>query len=509
MTDPAAGPTSSPPDVTSAEPLHQDAASRRRQHRAWYVYDWANSAYVTTTATVLLGPYLTAVARADACPNLAEGVDCTESLRVLGVPISAGSLVFYAVTLSTVVSAVILPLVGAIADRSRHQRQLLGGFAWIGALAAASMFFVTGSNWQLGVGLLLVANTALGSSLVVYDAILCQIATPDERDGVSSRGWAMGYLGGFLLLAANLALVTLHDSLGLTEGQAVRVSLLSAGVWWGAFTLVPVLGLRNRVPVDPVLVEPVPVESIPAEPVPVEPGTGVDVGKPPATAAASPTPPRASLLKGSFTQLADTLRHLRGYRNTWMFLLAYLLFNDGIQTVIGASSVYGAEELGLPTESLIITILMVQLVAFGGALLFGRLAGRYGAKRTILAGLVLWTVVVVVGFFLPAGNFPLFLALAGLIGLVLGGTQALSRSLFSQLVPLGREAEYFSLYQAAERGTSWFGTFLFGLVYQLSGSYRPAIVSLVVFFVLGGLLLTRVRIREGIVAAGNTPPAVL
>ena len=226
--------------------------------------------------------------------------------------------------------------------------------------------------------------------------------------------------------------------------------------------------------------------------------------------AGSATPlARPSLLRGSFTQLADTLRHLRGYRNTWMFLLAYLLFNDGIQTVIGASSVYGAEELGLPTESLIVTILMVQLVAFGGALLFGRLAGLYGAKRTILAGLVMWTVVVVVGFFLPAGNFPLFLALAALIGVVLGGTQALSRSLFSQLVPLGREAEYFSLYQAAERGTSWFGTFLFGLVYQLSGSYRPAIFSLMVFFVLGGLLLTRVRIREGIVAAGNTPPSVI
>ncbi len=485
----AAGSTAPPSDGAPPHPADLDPVARRRQHRAWYVYDWANSAYVTTTATVLFGPYMTAVARADACPDLVQGAECTSDLELFGfLPVSPGSLVFYAVTVSTIFSALVLPIVGAVADRSRHQRQLLGLFAWIGAAAAASMFFVAGSNWQLGVGLLLVANTALGSSLVVYDAILCQIATPDERDGVSSRGWAMGYLGGFILLAANLAVVTLHDSLGLSEGEAVRVSLLSAGVWWGVFTLVPVLGLRNRVPVDPVPVDP----------------DGPEGPLPPVT-----DPRRAPLLRGSFTQLADTLRHLRGYRQTWMFLLAYLLFNDGIQTVIGASSVYGAEELGLPTQSLITTILMVQLVAFGGALLFGRLAGRFGAKRTILGGLVLWTGVVVAGYFLPAGNFPLFLSLAAVIGLVLGGTQALSRSLFSQLVPLGREAEYFSLYQAAERGTSWFGTFLFGLVFQITGSYRPAIVSLMVFFVVGGLLLTRVRVREGILAAGNTPPTVL
>jgi UMF1 family MFS transporter len=322
------------------------------------------------------------------------------------------------------------------------------------------------------VALLVVANLCLASSLVIYDAVLCRIATPDERDRVSSRGWALGYLGGFLLLTLDLAMVTAHDALGLTEAQAVRLSLLSAGLWWGGFTVVAYAGLRDRSPVDVAAV-------------------------------------RGSLVGEAFGQLASTVRHLRGYPQTLRFLLAYLLFNDGIQTVIAASSVYGSRQLGFGTSQLIVTILIVQIVAFVGALLFGRLAGRYGARDVILASLVLWTAVVGIGFFLPAGRFALWVALAVLIGLVLGGSQALSRSLYSQLVPRGREAEYFSLYQAGERGTSWFGTLLFGLVQQLTGSYRPAILALVLFFVLGGLLLRRVDVRRGIADAGNRAPAVL
>lgn len=459
------------PDVLTGTALPTPAA-RRREQRAWYFYDWANSAYVTTTATVLLAPYLTAVARKAACPDLAPGAQCTTDLSVLGVPVSAGSLVFYAVTFATILSAVVLPVVGAIVDRSARQKTVLAVFAWVGAAAAASMWFVQGSNWQLGVGLLMVASLCLGSSLVVYDAILCQIATPDERDGVSSRGWALGYLGGFILLAVNLALVSAYDTLGLTEGQAVRWSLLTAGLWWGAFTLVPFLGLRNREPVNVV------------------------------TAG-------GSLLREAFGQLANTLRHLKGFPHTLRFLLAYLFFNDGIQTVIAVSSVYGAEQLGFNTQQLILTILLVQLVAFGGALLFGRLAGRYGARDVVLSSLVLWTLVVAIGFFLPRGSFTLWLALAALIGVVLGGSQALSRSLFSQLVPRGREAEYFSLYQAGERGTSWFGTLLFGLVQQITNSYRPAILALLVFFLLGGLILRTVDVRQGIRDAGNPQPAVV
>jgi UMF1 family MFS transporter len=458
-----------------------DPVSRRRQRRAWYFYDWANSAYVTTTSTVLIGPYLTAVARADACPDLAAGEVCRTDLSVLGLPVAPGALVPYVIGVSTVLGALLLPVVGAVADRSGRKKQMLGAFAWVGAAAAACLALVTGGNWQLGVLLLVVANINLMCSLVVYDALLCQVATPDERDRVSSRGWALGYLGGFLLLGANLAVVLGHEALGLTEPEAVRLSLLTAGLWWGLFTLVPVIGLRNRQPIDPV---------------------GPD-------GAARPDGSTLQAVRGSFAQLLETLRDLRGYRNTWLFLLAYLFFNDGIQTVISSSSLYGSEELGFEQAQLIQTILLVQLVAVFGALLFGRAAVRYGAKRCVLVGISLWLLVVVIGFVMPAGQFVLFLGLAVLIGLVMGGTQALSRSLYSQLVPVGREAEYFSLYQAAERGTSWFGAVLFGLVYQLTDSYRPAIVSLMVFFVVGGLLLSRVDVRQGIVDAGNVPPKVV
>jgi MFS transporter, UMF1 family len=446
---------------------------RRREQRAWYVYDWANSAYVTTTATVLFGPYLTVVAKRAACPGQDTDLRCSTTLSVLGIPVAPGSLALYTVTAATLLSALLLPVVGAVADRSGNKRTLMAAFAWAGALAAALLVLVSGTGWQLGVALQMVASLALGCSLVVYDAILIEIATPDERDGVSSRGWALGYLGGGLLLAANLAVVSSHGALGLSTEAAVRLSLLSAGVWWGAFTIVPYRGLRDRPPVNP--------EQLPA----------------------------SGLLRASFAQLAATLRHLRGYPQTLMFLLAYLFFNDGVQTVISASSIFGQEEIGLGSSQLITTILLVQFVAFGGALAFGRIAARVGAWRAVLGSLVLWCAVVMLGYFVPTGRFGLFLGLAVLIGVVLGGTQALSRSLYSQLVPRGREAEYFSLYQAAERGTSWFGTLLFGLVFQLSGSYRYAIVALVVFFVLGGALLSRVDVRRGIHEAGNEVPSVV
>jgi UMF1 family MFS transporter len=450
-----------------------EAVERRSQHRAWYWYDWANSAYVTTVATVLFLPYLTSVAQTAACGAPATpDRPCSADLSVLGVPVSPGSLAFYVVTLATIFSAVVLPVVGAAADRTSRKKELLAGFAWLGSAATAGMFLVTGGNWALGAALLLVANLALGASLVVYDAILCQIATPDERDEVSSRGWAMGYLGGGLLLLANLGLVTFADGLGLGTGLAVRISLLSAACWWAGFTWIPYLRLRNV------------------------PATGVERVA-------------GGLVQRSFGQLARTLREARGYPLTLTFLLAYLFYNDGIQTVIASASVYGEQELGFSTQVLIATILLVQFVAFFGALVFGRVAGVAGSRRTIVGGLLVWVGVVCAGYFLPAGRLAPFLLLATAIGLVLGGTQALSRSFFSLLIPRGREAEYFSLYQACERGTSWLGTLVFGLVHQVFDSYRPAIVALAVFFLVGLVLLLRVDPRRAIADAGNRAPAVV
>jgi UMF1 family MFS transporter len=459
---------STPAGIADLEPL-----ARRKEQRAWYWYDWANSAYVTTIGTVLFAPYLISVAEQAACGFVGDADrPCKADLSVLGLAVSPGSLVAYVVTIATIVSALVLPVVGAAADRSPRKKQIMAGFAWTGSLAAGCMFFVTGSNWELGAALLFVANICLGSSLVVYDAILCEISTPDERDRVSSRGWALGYLGGGLLLAVNLAVVTMHDALGMSTGLAVRVSLLSAAVWWAAFTLIPYRGIRNR------------------------PAVGV-------------VPEQGNLVRQSFGQLFTTLKDLRNYPVTLTFLLAYLFYNDGIQTVIVSASTYGEKQLGFETSVLIATILLVQFVAFGGALLFGKAAERWGSKRVILVGLVVWMCVVTAAYFLPEKNVALFLVLAVGIGLVMGGTQALSRSFFSLLIPRGREAEYFSLYQAAERGTSWFGTLVFGLVHQWTDSYRPAIFALILFFVVGGALLARVDVREGIREAGNTEPVVV
>ena len=444
----------------------------RREQRGWYFYDWANSAYVTTVGTVILGPYLSRVAERAACgaPGTPDH-PCSANLDVLGVPIAPGSLVLYVVTASTLLSAILLPIVGAFADRSGSKRTHLIAYAMVGSFAAMGLFFLAGTTWQLGAGLQFVANLSLGASLVVYDAILVDISDPDDRDRVSSRGWAMGYLGGGLLLALNLVLVEGASGFGISGEMAARISLFSAGLWWGAFSIVPYLLLRDRPPIHPVA------------------GRG-GIGH-------------------GFTQLLVTLKSLRLYPVTLTFLLAYLFFNDGVQTVISAAAIYGDRQLGLSQTVLIATILLVQFVAFGGALLFGRLARRFGSRRSILGSLVVWVAVVCCAFFLPAGRAVPFLVLAVAIGVVLGGTQALSRSFYSLLIPRGREAEYFSLYQACERGTSWLGTLVFGLVHQLTNSYRPAIVSLVVFFVLGFVLLARVDPNRGIREAGNRVPMVV
>jgi UMF1 family MFS transporter len=459
--------TAGPGGIADLRPLE-----RAREQRAWYWYDWANSAFVTTTAAVLFAPYLTSVAEKSACGFVTDadkGVTCETNLHVLGLSLSAGSLVFYIVTVATILSAVVLPIVGAVADRSASKPKLLGGFAWAGSVMAMLMFFVAGSDWQLGALLLLAATLFLGASLVVYDAILVDIADPNERDRVSSRGWALGYLGGGLLLALNFGLLTAMSD--HTE-MAVRISLLSAGIWWAAFTIIPVRGVRSR---------------------------------PPSHVAAEP----GGLVRASFGQLWHTLRDLRRYPVTLTFLVAYLFYNDGIQTVIYAASVYGEKQLGFEKSTVLLAFLVVQFVGIGGALWFGRVARRRGAYRVIFTGLLVWLVVVVAGWLTPDENLPLFLLLAVAIGVVLGGTQALSRSFYSQLIPRGREAEYFSLYQACERGTSWIGTLIFGLVHQWTDSYRPALLALMVLFILGLFFLARVDPRRGIEEAGNALPRVV
>ncbi|MXM67893.1 MFS transporter [Streptomyces sp. HUCO-GS316] len=433
-----------------------EIAQRRREQRGWYFYDWACSVYSTSVLTVFLGPYLTSVAKAAA--------DADGFVHPLGIPVRAGSFFAYAVSLSVIVAVIVMPLVGAAADRSGRKKPLLAAAAYTGAAATTGMFFLDGDRYLLGGVLLVVANAAQSVGTMLYNSYLPQIAPPEERDAVSSRGWAFGYAAGSLVLVVNLVLYTAHDTFGLSEGEAVRICLASAGLWWGAFTLVPLRRLRDS-----------------------------------RTATTEQSAP-------AFRQLAATLRDMRRHPLTLAFLLAYLIYNDGIQTVISQASVYGSEELGLGQSTLIGAVLLVQVLAVAGALGMGRLAKVYGAKRTILGSLIAWTVTLGAGYFLPAGAPVWFFVLAAGIGLVLGGSQALSRSLFSHLVPPGKEAEYFSAYEMSDRGMSWLGPLLFGVTYQLTGSYRDAIISLVAFFVIGFVLLARVPVRRAIGAAGNPVP---
>ncbi|MEU0988578.1 MFS transporter [Streptomyces sp. NPDC005953] len=440
----------------SDDPL--DPGARRREQRGWYFYDFACSVYSTSVVTVFLGPYLTSVAK--------RAADGDGFVHPLGIPVRAGSLFAYSVSLSVIVAVVLMPIAGAWADRTGRKKPLLAVAAYVGAAATTGMFFLSGERYLLGAFLLIVANASLSVSMVLYNAYLPQIAEPAERDAVSSRGWAFGYTSGALVLMLDLALYLGHDGLGLSESEAVRICLASAGLWWGAFTLIPLRRLRDR-----------------------------------------HIPPSGEGAVGSgWRQLVATVKDMRKHPLTLSFLLAYLVYNDGVQTVISQASIYGSEELHLDQSTLITAVLLVQILAVAGALGMERLARTHGAKRTILGSLAIWTLILVAAYFLPARSPGWFFALAAGIGLVLGGSQALSRSLFSHLVPRGKEAEYFSAYEMSDRGLSWLGPLVFGLAYQLTGSFREAIISLVIFFALGFFLLARVPVRRAVAAAGNPVP---
>ncbi|WP_369167728.1 MFS transporter [Streptomyces sp. R28] len=449
-----------------------EAAGRRREQRGWYFYDWACSVYSTSVLTVFLGPYLTSVAE--------KAADADGFVHPLGIPVRAGSFFAYSVSLSVIVAVLVMPLVGAAADRTGRKKPLLGAAAYVGAAATTAMFFLDGDRYLLGGVLLIVANAAQSVAMMLYNSYLPQIAPPEERDAVSSRGWAFGYASGSLMLIVNLVLYLAHDSFGVSESMAVRICLASAGLWWGAFALIPLRRLRDR-------------------------RAAKDTAEASGTEEEAAKKPTAT----GFRQLAATVRDMRRHPLTLAFLLAYLVYNDGVQTVISQASIYGSEELGLGQSTLIGAVLLVQVLAVVGALAMGRLARIYGAKRTILGSLVAWTVTLAAGYFLPAGAPVWFFVLAAGIGLVLGGSQALSRSLFSHLVPPGKEAEYFSAYEMSDRGMSWLGPLLFGLTYQLTGSYRDAIISLVAFFIIGFALLARVPVRQAISDAGNPVPTTI
>lgn len=462
-----------------------DARDRRREQRGWYFYDWANSTFFTSVITVFGALYMGSVAAADAKNDFARNgpTPCVDDLGrestlqncdigLFGLHFPAGSLWGYLLAAATIIQVLVLPVTGAIADRSQNKKQILGGFAFLGAAASALLFFVAGDNWELGVMLYVIGNIGYGASIVVYYSFLPDIATPDERDAVSSRGWAFGYLGGGVALALQLAFYLGRDAFGVSEPTAVRICFLTSGIWWAVFTLIPLRRLHAR-----------------------QPPHGREQG--------------ASVVRAGFTELRDTVRAARAFPLTLAFLGAYLVYSDGISTVVTVSAQYGKEELKFADEVLIATILVIQFVAYFGGVAHGFIAQRFGAKKTIMGSLCVWILVIGAAFFIEAGQEFQFYAVAVGIGLVLGGTNALSRSLYSQMIPAGKEAQYYSLYEIGERGTSWMGPLLFAAVGQATGSFRYAIIALTVFFVAGLVLVAFVPVRRAIAAAGNREPAVI
>ena len=437
--------------------------TKKGVRRSWYLYDWANSAFSTTVISLFIGPYLTSIAE--------NSADAAGMISLWGFEMRPGSLYPYAISFSVFMQVFLLPIVGGIADRIKSRNGLLAVFAYIGSISTIFLYFVKDGRFALGAFLLIVANISFGAALVVANSYIQDLASPDKRDAVSSRGWASGYAGGGLLLILNLILYAGYESFGVTQAEAVRISMMSAGIWWALFTIVTVRGLRtlNR-----------PVGAVGSE--------ALTVG---------------------FKELKTTIKDVRKYPETLKFLIAYLFYNDGIQTVIAISGTYAILELKLTEISLVIAILIVQVTALIGALLLAKLSDKIGAKKVILLTLLIWTLMVVITYALPAGQQNPYLAIAAGIGFVLGGSQALSRSLYSQVIPRSREAQYFSFYEISERGTSWLGTLAFGIAFGLTGSYRQSVLLIIAFFVIGGLLLLRVNIRQAITESGNPQPRVV
>jgi UMF1 family MFS transporter len=423
----------------------------------WTMYDWANSAFSTTVVTTFLGPYLLNLAREQGGVN------------ILGVLIEPAAFFPFCTSISVALQVLFLPLLGAIADYSNLKKRLMLLFAYSGAIATVLLFLIQGNLIVLGGLLFIIANLSFGAAIVFYNAFLPEIASPDRRDSVSSKGFAFGYLGGGILLLLNLILFQFMADTEL----AVRINLASAGIWWLLFTyLFPQRRLVQRAP-------------------------------------ARLLPSGATYLSHGLRQLRTTFAELRSrYPATLHYLIAYLLYNDGIQTVIIVSTSFAADELDVGASTLALLVLMIQFIAFLGAFAFNSLAQRIGAKRAIMFSLVIWAGIVIFAFaFLYEAWQLWFLGVA--VALVLGGSQALSRSLFSQMIPSGREAEYFGFYEISERGTSWIGPILFGLAVQITGNQRSAIVSLIIFFIVGLILLSRVNVRQAMVEAGNDPIGVV
>jgi MFS transporter, UMF1 family len=419
--------------------------SDRRAVNAWCLYDWANSAFACTVMAALYPPFFRAVAEADGL-----------------APAAATARWGLVTALALLAAAALSPLLGAVADATGAKKRMLGGAMALGASVTALFALLPDRGWQLAGVAFGVANLGFASSFVFYEALLPHVARPGRMDAVSARGYAWGYLGGGLLLVLNMLWVTMPERFGLAgAGAAVRLSFVSVAVWWAVFSI-PIL--RH-------------------------------VAEPPAAGRVAAGPAAAGRMwRRSFARLAATWRDIRGYRPLAVMLAAYWLYNDGIGTIIKMATAYGGE-IGIGTAHMIQALVLTQFVGFPCTLLCGKLAGRVGPRPVLLGGLVVYGGICILGYFMTTAWH--FFALAGLVGTVQGGTQALSRSLFGSMVPRHKSAEFFGFYATSGKFAGIAGPLIFALVSQATGASRLSVLFLLVFFAAGGWLLCRVDLAAG------------
>jgi UMF1 family MFS transporter len=406
------------------------------------MYDWANSAFMTTIIAAVFPVYYSQVAAADL-----EGNVATFRFSI-------------ATTIALALVAVVAPVLGALADRAAMKKRLLFAFQSIGVLATAAMFLIQRGEWLAALVLFALGNVGISGAFTFYDSLLPHVATPHELDRVSTAGYALGYLGGGLLLALNLAWITKPAWFGLPDaGVATRLSFLSVAVWWTVFSI----PLFRRVP-EPVVAAP---------------------------SDSSTTP---GLVRGAFAQLAETLRHLKRFKHAMLMLIAFLIYNDGILTIIRMASIYGTQ-VGIASHHLILALLVVQFVGIPFAFLFGRVAGWIGAKRAVFVSLAVYTVISILGYQLRSAWQ--FYLLAFLVGTVQGGSQALSRSMFASMIPRSRSSEFFAFFAVFEKFAGIFGPAIFAYAISRTGSSRTAVLWVIGFFAVGALILAFVDVGEG------------
>jgi MFS transporter, UMF1 family len=417
---------------------------------AWCMYDFGAASFVTSVLTVFFGPFITTVAHNAAASS--------EFFLVFGVPIAPGAYYPYLISLSVVIQIILLPVLGALADRTRMKKALLTTSAVCGAGSITAMLLVGDSDVLTGGALFLLANICFGASDVLYNAFLPEICPAKNRNSVSSTGWGFGYFGAGVLLLLQYSFLSQADLYHISDLQAARIALASCGIWWGIVAVISLRYFKNR-------------------------SEKLDRRN------------KASSSSPGFKQMWESIRSLRRYPQTLLFLVAFLLYSDGIQTLTSVSTQFGQEEIGLTMEQLAEVILIVQFVGVLGAILFNWLAKCFGTKRTIMTALSLYVVIMIYAYGFLHSAFEFYI-MAACLALVLVGSQALSRAAFSKMIPPGKEAEYFGIYEISERGTSWLGPLFFGLALQFTGSYRLAILCLIVYFVIGALLLARVKFEK-------------